>query len=51
MPVSPVWEIVHETAARTAEAWSRLDARDTLPADLRRDINHQIETAARSTER
>jgi hypothetical protein len=37
--------------ARTAEAWSRLDARDMLPAHLRRQIERQIETAARSTER
>jgi serine/threonine-protein kinase HipA len=51
MPVSPVWEIVRDAVARTAEAWSRLDARDALPDELKRQIDHQIETAARSTER
>jgi serine/threonine-protein kinase HipA len=50
LPVSPVWEIVRETAARTAEAWTGLDARDMLPAELRRQIERQIETAARGTE-
>jgi len=50
LPVSPLWEIARETVARTVEAWPRLDARDVLPAELRRQIERQIETAVRGTE-
>lgn len=51
LPVSPVWEIVPRTVELTVEAWRRLDARDSLPAALRKQIDRQIETAARGTER
>jgi serine/threonine-protein kinase HipA len=51
LPVSTVWEIVPETVARTIEAWRRLQEADVLPADLRPQIDRQIETAARGTER
>jgi serine/threonine-protein kinase HipA len=51
LPVSTVWEIVPETVARTIEAWRRLQEADVLPADLRRQIDRQIETAALRTER
>jgi serine/threonine-protein kinase HipA len=47
LPVSPLWEIVSETVVRTVDAWRRLDVRDVLAAELRRQIERQIETAAR----
>jgi serine/threonine-protein kinase HipA len=50
LPISPVWDIVRDTTERTLTAWTRLDARDLLPAELRRKIHQQIETAARGTE-
>lgn len=48
LPVSPVWELVEETASRTVDAWRTLDARDVLPATLREQIARQIERAAQS---
>jgi len=51
LPVSPVWEVVRETVDQVVEAWHHLDARDVLPADLRRRIDRQIEAAARGSER
>lgn len=50
LPVSPAWQIVRETADATAEAWSRLDARDVLPSALRRAIDNQIARALKGTE-
>lgn len=51
LPVSTVWEIVPETVARTTEAWRTLQEADVLPTDLKRQIDRQIEAAARGTER
>jgi serine/threonine-protein kinase HipA len=51
LPTSPLWEIVHETVSRTVEEWKTLPARDLLPGDLKAQIDRQIETAARGTER
>lgn len=51
LPVSPLWEVVQETVARTVAAWRRLDVRDLLPAELKPQIDRQIEAAARGTER
>jgi serine/threonine-protein kinase HipA len=50
LPASPVGKIVRETVERTVEAWRTLDARDLLPADLRTQVDRQIETAAQGTE-
>jgi serine/threonine-protein kinase HipA len=50
LPASPVAKIVRETVERTVEAWRTLDARDLLPADLRAQVDRQIETAAQGTE-
>lgn len=47
LPVSPVWEIVRETAERTVEEWRRLDERSVLPSDLRGLVDAQIDEAAR----
>lgn len=51
LSVSPLWETVRETVDRTTSAWANLEARELLPADIRRQIALQIETAARGTER
>lgn len=49
LPVSPVWQIVRETAAQTVEAWRDLPARDLLPAEIDTAIDRQIENAARGS--
>ena len=51
LPMSPLWEIVRETVDRTAGAWKRLDTRDRLPAEIRTQVDRQIDRAARGTER
>jgi len=51
LPVSPAWEIVEETVARTVDTWRTLDAREVLPAKLRDEIHRQIERAARGVEK
>jgi serine/threonine-protein kinase HipA len=50
LPASPVGDIVRETVAHTVEAWRRLDARDLLHADIRAQVDRQIETAAQGTQ-
>jgi serine/threonine-protein kinase HipA len=42
IPASPLWQIVLETAERTAEAWKTLEQADSLPKDLRKSIGKQI---------
>ena len=42
IPASPLWQIAVETAERTAAAWSKLENRDLLPADMRTSIEKQI---------
>ena len=42
IPASPLWQIVVETAERTAEAWKTLEQADSLPKDLRKSIGKQI---------
>ena len=51
LAASPVWETIRETVERTVEAWNSLAARDLLPADLRNQIDSQINAAASATER
>jgi serine/threonine-protein kinase HipA len=46
LPASPVGQIVTETAERTAEAWIGLAEKDLLPAEIRKVVNDQIQTAA-----
>ena len=38
IPASPLWQIVVETAERTAAAWKELPQADLLPTDLRTSI-------------
>jgi len=42
IPVSPVWEIVTETAERTVANWKTLEHRDALPKEFRAAIEKQI---------
>jgi serine/threonine-protein kinase HipA len=43
LPTKPVWDIVRNTAERTAEAWKLLDEKDVIPAGTRKVIDKQIE--------
>jgi serine/threonine-protein kinase HipA len=47
LAASPIWETVRETVSRTVNAWKTLDAADVLPTELRKQIDTQIDTAAR----
>ncbi len=49
IPVSPLWEIVTETADRTVESWKTLEHRDALPKEIRAAIEKQIFKVAAST--
>jgi serine/threonine-protein kinase HipA len=42
MPVSPLWQIVTETAERTVAAWQTLELAALLPHDMRTAIGNQI---------
>ena len=42
LPMKPVWDIVRETAERTAEAWKTLPYKDLLPADTLMVVDQQI---------
>ncbi|MGB2628727.1 MAG: HipA domain-containing protein [Candidatus Acidiferrum sp.] len=42
IPASPLWEIVIETAERTAQNWKTLEHRDALPDGIRAAIAKQI---------
>jgi hypothetical protein len=46
IPVSPLWQIVVETAGRTAAAWKGLEQADSLPKNLRNAIEKQIHKVA-----
>ena len=46
IPASPLWQIVAETAERTAAEWSKLESKDLLPPNLRASIDKQILTVA-----
>ena len=49
IPVSPLWEIVIETAERTVENWKTLEHRDALPKQIRAAIEKQIFKVAVTT--
>jgi serine/threonine-protein kinase HipA len=49
IPVSPLWEIVVETAERTVENWKTLEHRDVLPNEIRAAIEKQILRVAGAT--
>jgi serine/threonine-protein kinase HipA len=51
LPMRPVWEIVSETAERTAEAWKRLPHKDLIPSSALEVIDGQIRKAIAETER
>lgn len=51
LAVTPLSEIVAETVDRTVDAWKTLGQRDLLPAELRAQIECQIEEAASKTDR
>ena len=42
IPASPLWQIVVETAERTAAAWKTLEYADMLPKEMRASIEKQI---------
>jgi serine/threonine-protein kinase HipA len=42
IPASPLWQIVVETAERTAAEWGNLESRDLLPSKMRISIEKQI---------
>jgi serine/threonine-protein kinase HipA len=42
LPVSPLWRIVTETAERTLDAWTALEQKSLLPAEIRRAVDAQI---------
>ncbi|HET6929257.1 MAG TPA: HipA domain-containing protein [Candidatus Acidoferrum sp.] len=49
IPVSPLWEIVMETAERTVESWKTLEHRDAMPKEIRAAIEKQIFKVAEAT--
>jgi serine/threonine-protein kinase HipA len=49
IPVSPLWEIVVETAERTVENWKTLEHRDVLPKEIRAAIEKQLLRVAGAT--
>jgi len=49
LPLTPILRIVRETVEATAAAWQKLSAKDLLPTDLLKAIDHQIDGAAAST--
>jgi serine/threonine-protein kinase HipA len=49
LPLTPILRIVRETVEATAAAWQKLYAKDLLPTDLLKAIDHQIDGAAAST--
>jgi serine/threonine-protein kinase HipA len=49
IPVSPLWEIVTETAERTVANWKTLEHRDALPKEFRAAIEKQIFKVAATT--
>lgn len=49
IPVSPLWEIVIETADRTVENWKTLEQRDAMPKEIRAAIEKQISKVAATT--
>ena len=51
LPMSPVWEIVRETVARTAEAWKVLPHKDLISREMLKIIDTQIQTSVANTER
>jgi len=51
MPVSPLWQIVTETADRTVAAWQTLELTPLLPHDMRTAIGNQILAVAANTRR
>jgi hypothetical protein len=46
IPASPLWQIASQTAARTAEEWSKLESKDLLPSEMKASIEKQILTVA-----
>lgn len=42
IPAGPLWRIAVETAERTAAAWTKLEAADLLPKNLRSSIHQHI---------
>jgi serine/threonine-protein kinase HipA len=46
VPVSPLWQIVRETAERTVAEWENLAQKDALPAAERAAIGEQIRLVA-----
>jgi hypothetical protein len=51
MPVSPLWQIVTETADRTVAAWQTLELTPLLPHDVRTTIGNQILAVATNIRR
>jgi hypothetical protein len=51
LPMSPVWEIVRETAARTAEAWKAQPHKDLISGEMLKIIDKQILTSVANAER
>ena len=46
IPASPLWQIVAETAERTAQEWTNLESKELLPPGLRASIDKQILSVA-----
>ena len=51
MPVSPLWQIVTETADRTVAAWETLELASLLPHDMRTALGNQILSVAANIRR
>jgi serine/threonine-protein kinase HipA len=51
MPVSPLWQMVTETADRTVAAWETLELTSLLPHDMRTAIGDQILSVAANVRR
>ena len=51
LPVSPLWQIVIETADRTVAAWQTLELTPLLPHDVRTTIGNQILAVATNIRR
>jgi serine/threonine-protein kinase HipA len=42
LPMKPVWDVVLETVARTADVWKSLSHKDVLPSDTRKNVDEHI---------
>ena len=51
LPLRPLIDTVAATTEATTEAWSRLSQRSLLPASMRKQIQQQIDSTARRTQK